>query len=275
MDRGSGPARRSAYVLPRHPSEVDRLDVLHFATSAALGHHHLAPVEQPDRVLDVGAGTGQWAYELCAELPGALVVGYDLAASKPNAPPNYAPVRGNLLQGLPFPDGAFDYVHQRLLISGVPVREWRPVVADLVRVTRPGGWIELVESMPGMEPEGPATRRLYDLLRQLGRSAGLDTLGHVFGSLERYLVLAGVESTQDRILPLPIGEWAGSVGSWMACEYRALFTRLAGIFQASYGLPEAECLRLVVAMLGEFEQLQPTVSYRYAFGRRPAGAAAS
>lgn len=270
MDSGRKPIRRAAYVLPRHPSEVDRLDVLHYATKAALQSNYMAPVEEPGLILDVGCGTGQWAYEMCAEFPEAEVVGFDLEPSKPGAPSNYRFVRGNLLQGLPFAAGSFDYIHQRLLVSGVPVRDWLPVVADVIRALRPGGWIELVETQPWVVPEGPATRRLYDLIRKLGRGAGLDTLGHVFASLERYLEQAGAEAVDSHVLSVPIGDWADRVGSWMACEFRALFTRLAPVFEARYGLRKAECLELVTAMLIEFEELRPHVSFKYAWGRQPA-----
>ena len=33
-----------AYLFPRHPSEVDRLDVQHYALREALGANYLAPV---------------------------------------------------------------------------------------------------------------------------------------------------------------------------------------------------------------------------------------
>lgn len=268
MDRGEGPVR-ARYVLPRHPSEVDRLDILHFATRAHLnGLNYIAPVRRPRRILDVGCGTGQWAYELCQEYPEAMVVGLDLVPSKPDPPSNYQFVQGNVLGGLPFTDGAFDFVHQRLLVSGIPERHWPRVVADLVRVTRTGGWIELVESMAHLEPEGPATRRLFDTLRALGNSAGLDTLDHVQPSLSQYLQGAGAKAVQVRTPALPIGSWGGQVGIWMACEYRALFTRLVDIFDRHFGLPEPECHELIATMVEEFEQLRPTITFKIAIGQR-------
>lgn len=133
------------YVLPRHSTEVDRLDIQHYAMREALAANYLAPIERPDRILDVGCGTGQWAYELCQQFPEAMVVGLDLEPSKPERPANYRFVKADLLRGLPFPDDHFDFVHQRLLQSGVPLKRWSGVVKDLVQVARPGGWIELVE----------------------------------------------------------------------------------------------------------------------------------
>src|SRR5262245_61759287 len=141
---GPGGGADVHYVLPRHPAEIDRLDVQHYALRQALEADFLAPVQGPERILDVGAGTGQWAFDQCARFPEALVTGFDLEPSKPEAPPNYRLVRGNLLQGLPFASGSFDFVHQRLLMLAVPLRLWPGVVDELVRVLQPGGWLELV-----------------------------------------------------------------------------------------------------------------------------------
>ena len=147
------------YLLPRHASEVDRLDVQHFALRETLGANYLAPIEPPRLALDVGCGTGQWAFDLCRAHPGALVVGLDLVPSKPLQPPGYRWVKANLLHGLPFVDDRFDFVFQRLLVVGVPVASWPDVVAELVRVTRPGGWVELVEPVFGVRGGGPAVGR--------------------------------------------------------------------------------------------------------------------
>jgi SAM-dependent methyltransferase len=200
--------------------------------------------------------------------PGALVVGLDVVPSKPDRPSNYAFVRGNVLQGLPFARGQFDFVHQKLMVAAVPLKHWPAVVTELVRVARPGGWIELLESAPHLKPEGPATKRLWDLLRQLGRTVGHDTLGTVPESLDRYLKNAGAAEVQTRTVVLPVGEWGDQVGVWMLCEFRSLFTRLTETFSKRHGLSPDECGELIAGMLAEFEQLRPTISFRVAIGRR-------
>src|SRR5579884_954221 len=222
----------SPYLFPRHPEEVDRLDLQHFALREALGANFLAPVESPSRVLDVGTGTGQWGFELAHQFPGALVVGFDLVRGKPRSPRGYRQVRGNLLQGLPFRDDSFDFVHQRFLVTGIPLAAWPEVVRELVRVTRPGGWVELVELTPSLHRIGESTRRLLTLLQDLGRSLGLDTEGVVFRSLDGYLQDVVLRSVARREIALPVGEWGGRVGSFMATDFRSAWTRLCETLQA-------------------------------------------
>lgn len=266
-----GHSRRDvAYIVPPHPTEVDRLDVQHYALRGALGWNYVAPLEQPARILDVGTGTGQWAFDLCAEFASALVVGLDLEPSKPEQPSNYRYVKTNILQGLPLCDDQFDFVHQRLMLSAVPLKAWSELVKDLARVTRPGGWIELVEPAPDIEPASPATGRMFEMAKRLGRSLGLDTTGIVFRSLDDFLHRAGLTDIQRHTRDIPLGDWGGRVGSLLASDMRAGMTRLGGVFQQKFGLSEKECHDLLLAMVVEWEEHRSTWTFAFAFGRKPA-----
>ena len=258
-----------AYFLPHDVAELDRQDVQHYALRAALGRNYLAPVDRPARILDLGSGTGQWAYELCAEFPEAVAVGFDLGVSKRPWPASYRFVRGNLLEGLPFASDHFDLVHQRGLVSGVPVSSWASVTRDLVRVTRPGGWVELVEWPGRFESAGPATARLVDLVRRLLRAQGMDADGVVAATLDDHLREAGLVDVEKRAFDLPVGEWGGRVGSLMATDCRSLFIRFAAIISATYRIAERECRELVTAMQREWEQHHTTFRPVIAFGRKP------
>lgn len=259
-----------AYFLPRRPVEIDRLDVQHYALRAALGAHYLAPLDQPAEILDVGCGTGQWAYDLCAEFPRALVVGFDLEPSKRPWPPGFRCVRGNLIQGgLPFAADRFDFVHQRALISGLPVSSWPAVCLDLVRVARPGGWVELVECPPWFESAGPVTQQLCDMLQRLLVARGLDSAGRVVAALDDHLGRSGLVDVRKRALDLRVGEWGGRVGSLMATDCRALFLRLAAPLEAAFGVADEEYRELVTAMQEEWEQYRTMYRFVFAVGRKP------
>jgi len=266
---GKGNGENGSYVFPRHPSEIDRLDVQHYALRAAIKGNYLAPIGSPKLILDVGTGSGQWAFDMAEEFPDATVVGLDLAAGKPEHPTNYRFVRGNILQGLPFATDQFDFVHQRLLQSGVPLKDWSSDISELVRVTRPGGWIELVEVKHEIEPSGPATRQLLALLSKLAGARGLDRTGIIYQRLDEYLRRAGLHDVTRRDVEIPTGEWGGQVGSLMASDLRALFMRLAGVFEAQLGLPAEECHKLVATMTREWEESKSISTFGVAFGRKP------
>jgi ubiquinone/menaquinone biosynthesis C-methylase UbiE len=113
-----------------------------------------APVRQPHDILDVGTGTGRWALEAALLWPDANIVALDIvpppmdqgADTQQIRPPNYIFVPGNVLERLPFEDATFDYVHQRMLVGAIPRDRWRDDISELVRVMRPGGWVECIEA---------------------------------------------------------------------------------------------------------------------------------
>jgi hypothetical protein len=86
MMRGGPPTESRHYLLPRHPSEIDRLDLQHYAIRLALGANHQAPVEAPARILDVGAGSGQWGFDMTEEFPEALVGVWTWCRASPTGP---------------------------------------------------------------------------------------------------------------------------------------------------------------------------------------------
>lgn len=260
---------QASYLLPRVPSEADRLDLQHYALTGAMRATHLAPVTAPARILDAGCGTGQWGFDLCPQFPGALVIGYDLVAGKGGGPARHRFVRGNVLHGLPFRDGRFDLVHQRLLVSGIPLAAWPAVVSELARVTAPGGWVELVEPKQRFERAGPATERLFGLTGAFAVSLGLDTEGVVYQHLDAYLRDAGMEDVSRQELEVPVGHWAGEVGALMATDVRAGFTRVCEVLQARSGLPEEEGRSLIERSQAEWEEFETTWIFAVAFGRRP------
>ena len=158
------------YALPKDDAEINRLDFQHYMLRYALRGNYLASIGQPRDMLDVGSGSGRWAQEMALAFPQTNVFGLDLVAPSADAnadaaggapdvrPPNYVFVAGNVLEGLPFADASFDFTHQRLLFAAIPRPKWPQVVAELARVTRPRGWVELIEGNVGVGAASPAEK---------------------------------------------------------------------------------------------------------------------
>ena len=218
------------YMLPKDDAEMNRLDFQHFMLRYVLHGNFAAPVSNPRAILDVGCGTGRWPIEMAQQFPAAQVIGLDLVSPSGEShgmpgshPPNYQFRTGNILEGLDFPDGSFDFVHQRLLIGAIPAERWPGVVAELARVTRPGGWVELVEAAPVLGG-GQALQTLTSWMISATASRGVDV--YICEKIGQFLMRAGLQDVQFRELQLPMGTRGGRIGAMAETNYLALFTSL-------------------------------------------------
>ena len=266
------------YPLPKDMGEVNRLDFQHYLLRNGFRGNFAAPLTQPQSILDVGTGTGRWAMELAQVYPQANVVGFDMAPPAiddqallgnglDRRPDNYTFVQGNLLDGLPFADRNFDFVHQRLLITAIPKDRWPSIIADLTRVTRPGGWVELAEvGVP--EHAGPNLERLWASWIAMCQKRNVDfTMGHMLGDL---LQAAGLSSVTRRHVDFPMGAYGGRLGSLSATDCLATGEALRGPVVAMGILPEDEYNRLLTATRVELNAPTGTATlpFHLAFGQR-------
>lgn len=223
-------------ILPKDEQEVNRLDFEHHLLRYTMRGNYAAPVQQPTSILDVGCGTGRWAVEMAALFPAANVIGLDVVSPASRVPgasdrpaENYLFVSGNVLDGMPFSDASFDFVHMRLLFTAIPSAHWPAVVRELVRVTRPGGWIELVEG--GLTQNGgPALDAINSWISQIAARRGIDlTLG---AAIAAALQRAGLANVVFRDMYLPVGRYGGRTGQMTAADTFALLEGLRPIVTA-------------------------------------------
>ena len=232
------------YVLPKDMGEVNRLDFQHYMMRSALRGNYGAPIRSPESILDVGSGTGRWGAEMATLFPRARVVGVDVVAPQLDEkaagalpqPANYSFVAGNVLEGLGFPDASFAYVHQRYMIGAIPRDHWPGAVAELARVTEPGGWIELVEAGTS-RGGGSALGTVDDWVASVLAGKGLDI--HLAPHLRDFLTEAGARNVAVREVALPLGAYGGRIGALVESDYFAAIHAMRGPVVA-LGIADAE-----------------------------------
>ena len=69
----------------------------------------------------------------------------------------------NVLEGLPFKDDEFDLVYIQNSSVCFSESQWREIVIpEMVRVTKPDGWVEFMEVEPKIENSSKNLDRLHD-----------------------------------------------------------------------------------------------------------------
>ena len=258
------------YVLPKDTQEISRLDFQHFLLRQAFQGNYLAPIKQPHDILDVGAGTGRWSYEMAQAFPQAFVTGCDLveqATDKNPKPANYRFVEADVLKALPFRNQSFDFVHQRLLFLAIPAHLWAIELVELVRVTRPGGWIELVESEIQARNAGQATQLMGQWIIEVSKRRGIDS--SQVPNLGVYLNTAGLQNVVTRSVTVPMGQWGGRVGSMMAANINSAYQAMKPLITSQLGIPSEVYEQNILRQHQEWEELQTSSVFYAAFGQRP------
>ncbi|KAK4518702.1 uncharacterized protein ATC70_008924 [Mucor velutinosus] len=119
----------------------------------------------PTRVLDVACGSGVWVLEMATEYPHSEFYGIDAACIFPNCikPPNTTFQQHDLLDknGFPYPDEYFEYIHMRLVYNCFSTVDLKFVLAEINRVLKPGGYVEIRDIDPTIKHPGPIAEKVF------------------------------------------------------------------------------------------------------------------
>ncbi|KAK5634892.1 hypothetical protein RRF57_010604 [Xylaria bambusicola] len=264
--------RYGRYPIPNDDIEQNREDMLHaMMLEATNGQLFFAPIpDNPQRILDLGTGTGIWAIEMAGKYPSAEVLGLDLSPIQPV----WIPANCRFMvddigadTSLQVEDtwengGDWDFVHLRNMV---------PILKNL----KPGAWVELQDvdgselSIPlclfwftvghsslrsqwkmltsnievvhcddgTLPPDWPILRFTNMMVEAFARF-GTKSHAAVFGG--QYLTESGFVNIRHHAIKLPYGTWP-----------RDRTMRLIGLYYrtaAEQFLPASQYLSLIVGM---------------------------
>ncbi|KAG1169456.1 hypothetical protein G6F70_008336 [Rhizopus microsporus] len=150
--------KTSGYWLPKGEEEQKRLTAVQ--RYAVVANNNICPsgnvmpsvtetldLEGGITILDVGCSSGAWNMASVQEYPNCIYHGCDIVdvTYKNVDVKQFTFSLGNVTNRLPYEDNTFDFVHMRLFVTCLRKDEWPTAISEVIRVTKPGGMIQLGE----------------------------------------------------------------------------------------------------------------------------------
>ncbi|EHK23609.1 uncharacterized protein TRIVIDRAFT_190556 [Trichoderma virens Gv29-8] len=225
---------KEEYGLPMDDQELDRMDLCHQKYFSLLKQRRfLSPIsENPQRILDLGCGTGIWV------------------------PPNCQFELDDIEQTWTWKADSADFIFSRDLI--LSVRNFPKLIDQAYRHLKPGGWIEfqchtgLLQCDDGTLPEDSTFRSWANLTKTACERYGTPVDDPT--RFKQWFEQRGFECVTEEVYKMPCTPWAKDkrlklIGAW---EQHNLMNHLEGLtmrlFQKSLGWSEEEIL-VISAML--------------------------
>ncbi|KAJ1566005.1 hypothetical protein HK096_004781 [Nowakowskiella sp. JEL0078] len=273
MKRRFHAIEHSPYMLPVDIEEQDRLEIQHLVLAFVFGRFFHMPIHDillnPEaKLLDVGCGPGSWTRDVAKKYPSAQFYGLDMATSLFNGVETYPNIsfdQGNILVGLPYPDNHFDAVFQRMLILGIPKLKWDFVIQELIRVTKPNGYIEIVEMDLDFHQTGPFGDIFFPAMYHSFKLRGIDV--DIALNITDRMQSAGLELESETIRSVPIA-WGGKVGDLCKKCSRMAMESMKPFLSKSFEMSSEEYDKMMDNVELEYSEFQTYYNVISVVGRK-------
>ncbi|CAG8541170.1 4333_t:CDS:2 [Funneliformis mosseae] len=206
-------------MVPLNQSQIEeeRWDEIHYLLKEYWGGDFSAPIHEwlqtgGIKVLDIGCGNGLWLKDIAINFPSSEFIGVDndnISLLPENSPSNIKFIQEDIKSTLPFEANTFDYVHMRHMMFYFTEIEWiNVVIPELIRILKPGGYLELEEADQEWRNVTPTTRTFTSIGHNLMRQRGIDPFltNHLDDIMESTEML---DDIHRKVQEVQIGKWAG------------------------------------------------------------------
>ncbi|KAH6715690.1 S-adenosyl-L-methionine-dependent methyltransferase [Leptodontidium sp. MPI-SDFR-AT-0119] len=274
---------KAEYWGPNDEKQNDNLDIGHHLFTLVLKNKlYLAPLKNPQKVLDIGTGTGIWALDFADENPQAEVIGVDISPIQPTwVAPNVRFQIDDAGLDWTFQENTFDYIHLRHMTGSFD--NWPHVFEQAFKCTKPGGYIEhmdfdirVVSDNGIVGPGHPMyewSMRSIDAGEKMGRTFDIATKSKAL------IEAAGYVDVVETIIKIPVGTWMKDKESKVLGAWSLLFlnTGVEGfslyLLTSVLGWSIEETQVFLATVRKEFPKLSNQGYYtaHCIYGRKPGG----
>jgi ubiquinone/menaquinone biosynthesis C-methylase UbiE len=163
------------YYVPNDSEESNRLNLQHYLLRYVWKGNFSSPIteilsERNASVLDIGCCAGTWVLDMAQKYSQSSFIGIDISRMYPSSdktPLNAIFLQHNILEGLPWPPNTFDFVYKRFLSLSFTLKDLTKMINEVTRVTKIGGWIEVMNYGNSLKNSGKSTKKLMDACKFL------------------------------------------------------------------------------------------------------------
>ncbi|KAG0046163.1 hypothetical protein BGZ89_005381 [Linnemannia elongata] len=240
------------FIIPVYPDELDHPESPFYVDRITYELDLMAPIAKPFRkAIDINCASGDWAMDMAIKHPRTLVYALDSLLDTAHLPLRIPENCKFRMRDARDQEGEFDLVHQRLGAFRTPIQEWTPHFAEMRRLTRPGGWIQMAESDGMVVRAGLETAKVNRWVEQAALSSGLNP-PQLMGALMPTVLGAGLINVECYDYSIPLGEWAGLRGQVAMRSYLDMVESLKeeiidmnrleeGLFEETMEMMKMEC----------------------------------
>ncbi|GES97755.1 S-adenosyl-L-methionine-dependent methyltransferase [Rhizophagus clarus] len=205
------------YLSNNDFNDLDRQHMHNFIIKYIFQGSFSAPVEENltlgCKVLDVACGPATWLLDLASKYENSIFFGLDIKPIFPREikPSNLKFVQADILNRLPFRDNNFEFTHIESMVNILTTGQWDFVLSELIRVTKPGGYIEITDLYLNIDKHTPILYEVYKGLYRscLKRNVNIRSIIHLNSILESKQNIGTVHRDEKIVIFGPNGGKAG------------------------------------------------------------------
>jgi hypothetical protein len=145
---------------------------------------------------------------------------------------------------------------------------WRFILKELERVTKPGGWIELVEFAVTNGNAGPNLKKVNGWLKESMMLRGVNLDIALDPGLKFLLEEANVINVHEDILRIPLYEGGGEVAKLMKEDTKLAESFFIPLISRTFGIPLEEVKEVCEASCVERDELKSYLQCFIAWGQK-------